>query len=81
MIYLHRYTASADGGTTVEIAVVEEAGHAERYEARGFARCTLEAFRIAWRLRDQQALAQLWAMLGVEQERAVGESGGWRGMS
>jgi hypothetical protein len=73
MIYLHRYSTGDDGDATVEIAVVEEARHAERYEARGFSRCTPEAFRAAWRLRDQQSLAQIWAMLGLERERAVGE--------
>jgi len=78
MVYLHRYSTSANGDTFVEIAAVEDAGHAERYEARGFSRCTLEAFRVAWRLRDQHALADIWAALGVEQERSVGEPSGWR---
>jgi hypothetical protein len=81
MLYLHRYSTGADGNTSVEIAAVEDARHAERYEARGFTRCTPEDFRAAWRLRDQQALAQMWAALGVEQERAVGDSGGWRSRS
>ena len=78
MIYLHRYSVSDDGDESVEIAVVEEARHAERYEARGFSRCTREAFRAAWRLRDEQSLAQMRAMLGLELERAVGEPSGWR---
>jgi hypothetical protein len=78
MIYLHRYSNGHDGDTSVEIAVVEEAGHAERYEARGFSRCTPEAFRAAWRLRDEQSLAHLRATLGIELERAVGEPSGWR---
>ena len=73
MVYLHRYSTGANGDTSVEIAVVEDAGHAERYEARGFTRCTHEDFRAAWRLRDQQALTQMWAALGTERERAVGE--------
>jgi hypothetical protein len=73
MVYLHRYSTRADGNTSVEIAAVEDDRHAERYEARGFTRCSAEDFRAAWRLRDQQALAQLWAGLGVEQERAVGQ--------
>ena len=81
MVYLHRYSTGADGDTSIEIAVVEEARHAERYEARGFTRCTPADFRAAWRLRDQQALARMWAMLGVEQERAVGEPGRWRDSS
>ncbi len=73
MIYLHRYSTSDDGHASVEIAVVEEAQHAERYEARGFSRCTPEAFRVAWRLRDEQSVAQLRVMLGLDRERAVGE--------
>jgi hypothetical protein len=81
MIYLHRYSTSDDGDTSVEIAVVEEALHAERYEARGFSRCTPEAFRVAWRLRDERALAQMRAMLGLELERAVGEPSGYRRLS
>ena len=80
MIYLHRYSTGDDGDTSVEIAVIEEDRHAERYEARGFSRCTPEAFRAAWRQRDQQALAQMWAMLGVERERAVGEPSGYRNL-
>lgn len=81
MVYLHRYSTNADGGTSVEIAAVEDEQHAARYEARGFSRCTLAAFRAAWQLRDQQALAQMWAALSPQQERAVGEPGGWRGPS
>ena len=81
MIYLHRYSTSDDGDTSVEIAVVEEALHAERYEVRGFSRCTPEAFRVAWRLRDELALAQMRAMLGLELERAVGEPSGYRRLS
>src|SRR5215213_4859626 len=81
MVYLHRYSTKPDGGTSVEIAAVEDDRHAARYEARGFTRCTLAAFRDAWQLRDQQALARLWAALEPAQERAVGEPGGWRGPS
>jgi hypothetical protein len=78
MVYLLRYFSGVDGERSVEIAAVEAAEHAERYEARGFTRCTPDAFREAWHLRDQQALARMWALLGPEQERAVGEPGGWR---
>jgi hypothetical protein len=78
MIYLHRYSTSNEGATSVEIAVVEQAQHAERYEARGFSRCTPDAFRAAWRLRDELSLAHLRAMVGLELERAVGEPSGWR---
>ena len=81
MVYMHRYSTSVGGDTSVEIAVVEDDGHAERYEARGFTRCTPAAFRAAWRLRDQQALTKMWVALGIEQERAVGEPGGWQGLS
>jgi hypothetical protein len=81
MVYLHRYSISNDGEETVEIAVVEQAQFAERYEARGFIRCTLEAFRASWRLRDQQSLAHIRASLGIEQERAVGEPSGYRSLS
>jgi hypothetical protein len=59
MIYFHAYTTGADGRQTVAIAVVEDARHAERYELQGYTRCTREAFRAAWRLRDACALAQL----------------------
>ena len=80
MVYIHRYSTSDDGDESVEIAVVEEARHAERYEARGFIRCTPEAFREAWRLRDQQSLAHIRASLGIEQERAVGEPSSYRSL-
>jgi hypothetical protein len=81
MIYLHRYSTGDDGDQSVEIAVVEDARHAERYEARGFSRCTAEAFRAAWRLRDELTLAHMRAVLGLEPapaERAVGEPSGWQ---
>ena len=81
MIYLHRYSTGNQGDPSVEIAVVEDAGHAERYEARGFSRCTPEAFRAAWRLRDERTLAQMRAMLGLELEQAVGEPSGWRAIA
>jgi len=81
MVYLHRYFTGDDGENSVEIAVVEQAQHAERYEARGFTRCTLEAFRVAWRLRDRQSMAHIRALLGIEQERAVGEPSSYRSLS
>jgi hypothetical protein len=69
MIYLQRYTTTDDGDQAVEIAVVEDAQHAGRYEARGYTRCTPEAFREAWRLRDARSIAQLRASaLGAERE-------------
>jgi hypothetical protein len=77
MIYLHRYFTEANGNPGVDIAVVEDARHAERYEARGFSRCTREAFRDAWRMRDERSLAQMRQALGIAIERAVGETDGW----
>ena len=59
MIYFHAYTTGADGRQTAAIAVVEDAGHAARYEAQGYTRCTRAAFRAAWQLRDACALGQL----------------------
>jgi len=53
MIYLRRYTVT-DNDLIVEIAAVEDARRAAPYEARGFVRCTPEAFLAAWRLRDAQ---------------------------
>jgi|RhiMetdeSRZDD1v2_1073273.scaffolds.fasta_scaffold2822738_2 hypothetical protein len=59
MIYFHAYSTGADGRQSVAIAVVEDAGHAARFEAQGYTRCTQAAFRAAWQLRDACALAQL----------------------
>jgi hypothetical protein len=59
MIYFHAYTTGTDGRQTVAIAVVEDAGHAARFEAQGYTRCTRAAFRVAWQLRDACALVQL----------------------
>jgi hypothetical protein len=59
MIYFHAYTTGADGREIVAIAVVEDAGHAARFEAQGYTRCTRAAFRAAWQLRDACTLVQL----------------------
>ena len=59
MIYFHAYTTDADGQQTVAIAVVEDTGHAARFEAQGYTRCTRAAFRAAWQLRDDGVLVQL----------------------
>jgi hypothetical protein len=59
MIYFHAYTTDADGRETVAIAVVEDDGHAARFDAQGYTRCTRAAFRAAWQLRDACALMQL----------------------
>lgn len=73
MIYLLRYSA---GNQSVKIAVVEDARHAERFEARGYSRCTYEAYRAAWRQNDARALARLRAKLDLELcEREVGGMG------
>jgi hypothetical protein len=61
MIYLQRTSTSADGSPSVEIAVIEDKRNAERYESRGYTRCSMDAFRTAWRLRDQRSLARLRA--------------------
>jgi hypothetical protein len=73
MIFLHRLTTVADSRQVVDIAVVEDARHAVRYETRGYSRCTPEEFREAWRLRDERTLAQLHAMVGPPVEQAVGQ--------
>jgi hypothetical protein len=59
MIYLQRYTTAEDGSQIAEIAAVEDAQHAGRYEACGYARCTPEAFRAAWRQRDARSIEKL----------------------
>lgn len=74
MIYLHRYTTDAHGDQIVDIAACEDARNVAWYEARGFTRCTLEAFRQAWRDRDMARLAELDAerVLELPQPSAVG---------
>jgi len=72
MIYLHRYSTAAADGPTIDMVVVEDEHVAPRYEAQGYARCTPESFREAWRLRDERALARLRAAISLE-ERAVGQ--------
>jgi hypothetical protein len=71
MIYLQRYMTEADGSQAVDIAVVEDARHAERYEAQGYDRCSVEAFCQAWRLRDERSLAQLRAAMRAERQDAA----------
>jgi hypothetical protein len=71
MVYLHRYSTRADGNTSVEIAAVEDDRHAERYEARGFTRCSAEDFRAAWRLRDQQPQPELERRPSIREQRRV----------
>lgn len=61
MIYLTRTHADAPP----DIAVVEgpdhaaeTIDHAARYERDGYTRCTPDAFRAAWRERDERALEE-----------------------
>lgn len=61
MIYLQRRSAAAGGKPAIEIVAVEDAHSAAPYEAQGYERCTFEAFREAWRLRDQLSLEQIRA--------------------
>jgi hypothetical protein len=61
MIYLQRNSAAAGGKPVIEIVAVEDAGSAAPYEAQGYERCTFEAFREAWRLRDRLSLDQIMA--------------------
>ena len=75
MIYLQRNSTSADGSPSVEIAVIEDERHAERYESRGYTRCSMDAFRAAWRLRDDRALARLRAAAVAEGQPAASQSG------
>ena len=77
MIYFQRNSTSADGSPSVEIAVIEGDRHAERhaqrYEARGYTRCSIEAFRAAWRLRDERDLARLRAAAVAEGQRVASQ--------
>lgn len=70
MIYLCLYTAD-----DVQIAACEDDRNVACYEARGFVRCTLAAFRQAWRKRDVKRLAELRGELPEPPPQAV-EVGG-----
>jgi hypothetical protein len=65
MIYLIRSITADDGKTTIDITACEDADHAAPYEARGFDRCTLDAYRAGWRAKDAQAMAGVRASLGL----------------
>ena len=81
MIFLHRLATAADSRQVVDIAVVEDAKHAARYETRGYSRCTPEEFREAWRLRDERTLAQLRAAMIAESQPDLAEaSAGQKGI-
>ncbi len=75
MIYLQRTSTSADGSPSVEIAVIEDKRNAARYESRGYTRCSMDAFRAAWRLRDEGLLAQLRAAAVAEGQPAASQCG------
>jgi hypothetical protein len=66
LIYFQRTSTSADGSPSIEIAVIEDKRHAERYESRGYTRCSMDEFRAAWRLRDEHSLARLRAAAVAE---------------
>jgi hypothetical protein len=63
MIYFTRTVVDALDGQRVELAIdiTGNAGQIERLEAQGFMRCSLEAFREAWRKNDVQAFARMRA--------------------
>ena len=73
MIYLQRNATSADGSPSVDIAVIEDRRAAERYESRGYTRCSQDAFRAAWRLRDERSLARLRAAADAEDQLAASQ--------
>ena len=75
MIYLQRSSTGADGSPSVDIAVIEDRRLAERYESRGYTRCSEDAFRAAWRLRDERSLARLRAAAGAEDQLAASQRG------
>ena len=79
-IYLQRSSTSADGSPSVEIAMIEDKRHAEHYESRGYTRCSIDAFRAAWRMRDERALARLRAAAVVEGQPATSQYGAHQGL-
>jgi hypothetical protein len=75
MIYLQRNATDDDGSPSIDIAVIEDRRSAERYESCGYIRCSIDAFRAAWRLRDERSLARLRAAAVVEDQLAVSQRG------
>ena len=73
LIYLQRTSIGADGSPSVEIAVLENQRYVERYESRGYTRCSMDALRAAWRLRDVRSLDRLRAAAVAEDQLAVGQ--------
>ena len=80
MIYLQRNSTSADGGPSVEVVVIEDQRYAERYEARGYTRCSMDAFRAAWRLRDERSLARLRAAAVAEGQLVASQSSAYQAL-
>jgi len=80
MIYLQRNSTSADGSPSVEIAVIENKRYAQRYESRGYTRCSMDAFRAAWRLRDERSLARLRAATVAEGQQAASQGDAYQGL-
>ena len=75
MMYLQRNCTGADGSLSVEFAVIEDRRSAERYESRGYTRCSRDAFRAAWRLRDERSLARLRAANVAEDQPVASQCG------
>ena len=61
MLYFMRTVTDAHGGQFVELAISENADRLERLTAQGFVRCSINAFREAWRKKDAQAFERLHA--------------------
>jgi hypothetical protein len=63
MVFFTRTVADALGDQHIELAVSisENAAQVERLQAQGFVRCSIEAFREAWRKKDAQAFARMRA--------------------
>ena len=80
MIYLQRNSTGADGSLSVEIAVIEDRRSAERYESCGYTRCSEDAFRAAWRLRDERSLARLRAAVVAEGQPAISQHDAYQGL-
>jgi hypothetical protein len=59
MLYFTRTVRDALGRQFVELAVSENADHVERLEAQGFVRCSIGAFREAWRKKDAETFERL----------------------
>jgi hypothetical protein len=61
MLYFTRTVTDAPDSPRVELEVSENAENVERLETQGFVRCSIDAFREAWRKKDAQAFERLRA--------------------